>query len=54
MSNRSITIQQQSGLGMLWFIGWLFTIGFLEKGFFGGLLALLIWPYMLGAGLIPS
>ena len=54
MSRRNITIQQHSGFGLLWIIGWLFTIGFLEKGFFGGLLALIIWPYMLGQGMIPS
>ncbi|MBK9096930.1 MAG: hypothetical protein IPM14_02185 [bacterium] len=35
-------------MGPIWFIGWLFTIGFLKLSFFKGLLALLLWPYYLG------
>lgn len=35
-------------MGPLWFIGWLFSIGFLDLPFFKGLLALIIWPYYLG------
>ena len=34
--------------GMVWFIGWLFTIGYADLGFFKGLLGLLVWPYFLG------
>ncbi len=34
--------------GALWFIGWLFTIGFLHLVFWQGVLALIIWPYYLG------
>lgn len=44
-----VTVQQHGSLGILWFIGWLFSIGFLGLGFFKGLLALLLWPYFLGA-----
>lgn len=36
------------GLGLLWIAGWLFSIGFLHLGFMQGVLALAIWPYMLG------
>lgn len=36
-------------MGPVWFIGWLFTIGFLKVTFFKGLLALIIWPYYLGS-----
>ena len=46
--NKPIKIEQHSGLGAAWFIGWLFSIGFLKLGFFKGLLALFIWPYFLG------
>lgn len=46
---KPVKIEQHGGLGVLWFIGWLFTIGFLELGFWKGVLALLIWPYFLGA-----
>jgi hypothetical protein len=35
-------------MGPLWFMGWLFTIGFLKVSFFKGLLALFIWPYYIG------
>lgn len=39
-----------SGLvGPIWFAGWLFTIGFLGLSFSKGLLALVVWPYFLGA-----
>jgi hypothetical protein len=36
-------------MGPVWAIGWLFTIGFVKLTFFKGLLALLLWPYYLGA-----
>lgn len=36
-------------MGPVWFMGWLFTIGFLKVTFFKGLLALIIWPYYLGS-----
>ena len=47
--NKAIKIEQHSGLGMIWFIGWLFSVGFLNMGFFKGLFALFVWPYFLGA-----
>ncbi len=47
--NKAIKIEQHGGLGVLWCIGWLFTIGFLKLGFFKGLLAIIVWPYFLGA-----
>jgi len=34
--------------GPLWFIGWLFTIGYLKLTFWKGVLALIVWPYDLG------
>jgi hypothetical protein len=36
------------GLGCIWFIGWLFTIGYLRLSFGRGVLAIVIWPYYLG------
>lgn len=44
-----IKVEQHSSLGVLWFAGWLFTIGFLGLGFWKGLLALIVWPYYIGA-----
>jgi len=40
-----------AALGVLWPIGWIFTIGYCQLGFAKGALALLIWPYYLGMAL---
>lgn len=37
--------------GMLWFGGWLFTIAFAKLVWWKAALALVIWPYFLGATL---
>ncbi len=34
--------------GMLWFGGWLFTVGFVKLVWWKVLLALVLWPYFLG------
>lgn len=36
-------------LGPIWAVGWLFTIGYLKLTFWKGVLALIVWPYYLGA-----
>lgn len=46
-----IRIEQHGGLGVLWVAGWLFTIGYLKLAFWPGALAVLLWPYDLGAAL---
>lgn len=46
---QKIRIDQHSISGALWMAGWLFTLGFLHLPFWKGLLALLLWPYYLGA-----
>jgi len=38
-----------STIGPVWFIGWLFTIGYLNLHFWKGVLAIVVWPYYLGA-----
>ncbi len=35
-------------IGPIWFIGWLFTIGFADLSFWKAVLALIIWPFYLG------
>ncbi|MBD3413507.1 MAG: hypothetical protein GF421_03630 [Candidatus Aminicenantes bacterium] len=35
-------------VGPIWFIGWLFTIGFANLTFWKAVLALIIWPFYLG------
>lgn len=47
--NKGVKVVHHGSLGVVWFIGWLFTIGFLKASFWKGVLALLIWPYFLGA-----
>ncbi|MBN1482395.1 hypothetical protein JXA70_19130 [candidate division KSB1 bacterium] len=37
--------------GPLWFVGWLFTIGFVHLSFWKAILALAVWPYYLGIAL---
>jgi len=44
-----IQIEQHSSLGIIWFGGWLFTIGYLQLAFWKGALGILLWPYYLGA-----
>ncbi len=46
-----IRIEQHGSVGLLWIGAWLFTIGFLKIAFWQGVLAILIWPYYLGAAL---
>jgi hypothetical protein len=44
----TVRIEHHSLSGGLWFAAWLFTLGYLELGFFKGVLAILLWPYFLG------
>jgi hypothetical protein len=46
-----VRIEQHGGLGLAWFAGWLFTIGYLGLGFWNGFLALFVWPYFIGVEL---
>jgi len=35
-------------VGPIWFIGWLFTIGFAKLIWWQAILGLVVWPYFLG------
>lgn len=48
-----IKIEQHSSLGLLWLVGWLFTIGFLQLTFWKGVFAIVVWPYYIGAYFAP-
>lgn len=48
-----IKIEHHSLSGGLWFAAWLFTIGFLKLSFSKATLALILWPYYLGATFAP-
>jgi hypothetical protein len=54
MEKQRIRIEQHGGIGLVWLAGWLFTIGYLNLSFWKGVLALLIWPYYVGAELAPA
>ena len=43
-----IRVEQHGSAGLLWFGGWLFTIGYVHLSFWKGVWALLLWPYYLG------
>ena len=45
-----IRIEQHSAMGTLWFIGWLFTIGYLHLTFWKGFLAIVLLLTGLGLG----
>jgi hypothetical protein len=44
-------VEMAGMVGPLWFIGWLFTIGYVGLPFWKGVLALVLWPYYLGSAL---
>jgi hypothetical protein len=44
-------VRVETGTGIIWFIGWLFTIGFAQLGWGKAILGLVIWPYYLGIAL---
>ena len=46
--NKSAPLRVDAGVGIFWFIGWLFTIAFAKLIWWQALLGLLLWPYFLG------
>jgi len=44
-----IKVQGGPSLGLIWFIGWLFTASFASLSWWQVVLGLLVWPYYLGA-----
>lgn len=45
---QKIKIENHTLSGGVWFVAWLFTIGFLKLTFWQVILAILLWPYYLG------
>jgi len=52
MSEKPV-VRVDTGSGMFWFIGWLFTIAYAKLGLWPALLGLLLWPYYLGLAVRP-
>jgi hypothetical protein len=50
MSDQSSSkpVRVDAGMGIIWFIGWLFTIAFAKLLWWEAILGLIIWPYYLG------
>lgn len=48
---QKIKVESHVFSGGLWFAAWLFTLGYLQLGFWKGVLAILVWPYFLGVSL---
>ncbi len=46
-----IKIKNHTSSGLLWMVGWLFTIGFLHLSFWKAVLAIIIWPYFIGSAI---
>jgi hypothetical protein len=46
--SRDRVMRVEAGLGMFWFIGWLFTIAFAQLVWWQAILGLVVWPYYLG------
>lgn len=44
-----IKVEHHTLSGGAWFAAWLFTIGYLQLSFGKAVLAIIIWPYYLGA-----
>jgi uncharacterized membrane protein len=48
-NGKSKTYKNRAGdCGIIWLIGWLFSIGFLKLAFWKAVLALILWPYYIG------
>lgn len=45
---QNLNIRATSSFGVVWLIGWLFTISFAKLVWWKAILALLLWPYFLG------
>lgn len=48
MGSKKSKVEVAGIMSTNWFIGWLFTIGFVKPSFWKGLLVLLLWSYYPG------
>jgi hypothetical protein len=53
MSNRSM-VRVDTGSGIFWVIGWMFTIAFAKLIWWQVVLGLLVWPYYLGVAALAA
>ena len=48
LTHRDKSIHTGSIVGVIWYIGWWFTLGIADISFWQGVLSLIIWTYYLG------
>ncbi len=48
METKRMRIKVDTGMGIIWFAGWLFTIAFARLIWWQAILGLAVWPYYLG------
>jgi hypothetical protein len=53
MGTRSV-IRVDTGSGIFWVIGWMFTIAFAKLIWWQALLGLFVWPYYLGLAALAA
>jgi hypothetical protein len=46
-SDKKVKVRSDS-CGIIWLIGWLFSIGFLDLPFWNAVLGIILWPYYIG------
>jgi len=51
MAGKDSVVRVDTGMGIIWFIGWMFTIAFVQLSFLQSILGLIIWPWYLGVAL---
>jgi hypothetical protein len=47
-SQNKTIVRVDTGAGIFWFMGWLFTISFAKLVWWQVILGLIMWPYFLG------
>jgi hypothetical protein len=48
LKHRNKSIHTGGIVGIIWYIGWLFTLGLADLSFWQDFLSLIVWPYYLG------
>lgn len=48
MSTGTTRVNVDTGVGLFWFMGWLFTIAFAKLIWWQAIIGMFIWPYFLG------
>jgi len=51
MSDQVKVAVRSGDFGVVWLLGWMFTLGFLKLGLVKAAVALIVWPFYLGSAL---